>query len=174
MLRAHEPLHLPQGDERRQKLLRDLVGEQAVAVLREGRGVEDLLVDRQPDEPAKQHVELQPFDQLPLRADRIEKLQQRRPQQPLRRDGWTPDPVVKRRKPRVELSQSRVRQPPHRPQRMPRRDARLDLDIREQGSARPILAPHRPPRIASPTPQNHAENQNSRTFPRHFFSSLLD
>jgi transposase len=56
---------------------------------------------------------------------------------------------------------------------MPRRDARLDADIREQGPARPILAPHRPPRIASPTPQNHAENQNSRTFPRNFFSSLL-
>jgi len=26
---------------------------------------------------------------------------------------------------------------------MPRRDARLDVDIREQGPARPILAPHR-------------------------------
>src|SRR6202161_255019 len=50
---------------------------------------------------------------------------------------------------------------------------RLDVDIRAQGPARPILAPHRPPCIASPTPQNHAENQNSRTFPRNFFSSLL-
>ena len=105
MLGAQKPLHLRQAEERRQKLLRDLVGEQAVAVLREGRGVENLLVDRKPDEPAKQHVELQPFDQLPLRADRVEKLQQRRPQQALRRDGWTPDPLVKRRKPRVELSQ---------------------------------------------------------------------
>src|ERR1700677_4549840 len=119
------------------------VAEQAVAVLREGRGVDPPLVDHKPDEPAKQHVELQPFDQLPLRAERKEKLQKRSSQKPLRRDGRTPDPLVKRRKPRVELSQSRARQPPHRPQRMPRRDARLDLDIREQGPARPILAPHR-------------------------------
>jgi hypothetical protein len=36
--------------------------------------VEHLLVDRQPNEPAKQQVKLQPFDQLPLGADRIEKL----------------------------------------------------------------------------------------------------
>jgi len=79
MLGAQKPLHLRQADERRQKLLRDLMSEQTVAVLGEGRGVENLFVDRQSDEPAKQHVELQPFDQLPLRAERIEKLQKRRP-----------------------------------------------------------------------------------------------
>jgi hypothetical protein len=71
MLRAQETLHLRQGEQRRQKPLRDLLGKQTVAVLGEGRGVEDLLVDRQPDEPAKQQIELDPFDQLPLRA-RIE------------------------------------------------------------------------------------------------------
>src|ERR1700733_8360955 len=74
MLGAHKPLHLRQAEERRQKLLPDLVGEQTVPVLREGRGVENLFVDHKPDEPAKQHLELQPFDQLPLRAERIEKL----------------------------------------------------------------------------------------------------
>ena len=136
MLGAQKPLHLRQAEQRRQKLLRHLVGEQAVAVLREGRGVEHPLVDRKPDEPAKQHVELQPFDQLPLRADRIEKLQKRGPQQSLRRDRGTPDPLVKRRKPRVELSQSRVGQPSHRPQRMVRGDPRLDVDVREQRPAR--------------------------------------
>jgi hypothetical protein len=47
-----------------------------------------------------------------------------------------------RGKPRVELSQSRVRQPPHRPRRMLRRDAPLDVAVREQGPARPFLAPH--------------------------------
>ncbi len=117
-----------------------------VAVLREGRGVEHALVDRKPDEPAKQHVELQPFDQLPLRADRIEKLHKRGPQQSLRRDRGTPNSLVKRRKPRVELGQRRVGQPPHRPQRMVRGDPPLDVDVREQRPARPILAPHRSPR----------------------------
>jgi hypothetical protein len=42
MLGAHKPLHLRQAEERRQKLLPDLVGEQTVAVLRDGRGVENL------------------------------------------------------------------------------------------------------------------------------------
>ena len=83
MLGAHKPLHLRQAEERRQKLLPDLVSEQTVAVLREGRGVEHPVVDLKPDEPAKQHVELQPFDQLPLRAERIEKLAEAAPA------GWT-------------------------------------------------------------------------------------
>src|SRR6185312_1856519 len=110
MLRAQKPLHLRQAEQRRQKLLRDLVREQAVAVLGEGRGVERLLVERQPDEPAKQHVELQPFDQLPLRADRIKKLQERGSQQPLGRDGRAPDSLVKRPK-----TSPRVRPAPRRP-----------------------------------------------------------
>src|ERR1700677_2643236 len=84
------------------------VAEQAVAVLREGRGVDPPLVDHKPDEPAKQHVELQPFDQLPLRADRIEKLQQHSPQQSLRRYRGTPDPPRKARK-----TARRVQSEPH-------------------------------------------------------------
>jgi hypothetical protein len=79
MLGAQEPFHLRQTEERRQKRLRDCVREQAVTVLREG--VERLLVDHKPDEPAKQHVELQPFDQPSLRADRMEKLQKRSSQE---------------------------------------------------------------------------------------------
>ena len=39
------------------------------------------LVDADPDKPAEQQVELQPLHQLPLRAHRIERLQQHRPQQ---------------------------------------------------------------------------------------------
>ena len=96
MLRAQKPLHLRQAEQRRQKPLRDLVCEQAVAVLGEGRRVEHLLVDRQSDEPAKQKVELDPLDQLPLRPDRIEKLQKRGPQQPLRRNRLTAERGVKR------------------------------------------------------------------------------
>jgi hypothetical protein len=90
MLRAQKPLRLRQGQQRSEKPLRDFLREQAVAVLGEGRGVENLLVDRQPDKSAKQHVELNPFDQLSLRADRIEKLQQRGPQQSLRWEDGRP------------------------------------------------------------------------------------
>ena len=159
MLGAQKPLHFPQGEERRQKLLRDLVGEQAVAVLGKDRGVENLFVDRKPDEPAKQHVELQPFDQLPLRADRIEKLQKRSSQKALGRNGRAPDPFVKRRNPRVEFAQRRIGQSPHRPQRVLRRDARLNVDVREQRPARPILPPHHPARFAYDKPQGIRREQ---------------
>ena len=99
-----------------------------------------------PDEPTKQHVEFQPFDQLPLGADRIEKLQQRSPQQALRRDGRTSGRLVKRGKLPVERGQRRIGQSPHLPQRMFRADPGLDVDVREQRPARPILAPHPIPR----------------------------
>src|SRR4029077_4971148 len=117
--------------------------EQAVAVLGEGRGVEDLLIDRQSDEPAKQKVELQPFDQLPLRADRIEKLQQRRPQQSLRRDRRAPARLVERRKRSVEFSQRPIGYAPHGSQRIVRSYPRLDVDIGKKRPARPISATHR-------------------------------
>src|SRR5271166_3555965 len=123
MLRAQQPLHLRQGNERTEKPLCDLLREQTVAVLGKCRGVENPFVDREPDEPAKQQVELQPFNQLPLRADRIEKLQQRGRQQALRRNRRTPDRLVKRRQRSVELRQRRVGQSPHRPQRMVRRES---------------------------------------------------
>jgi hypothetical protein len=42
--------------------LPDLLRQKAVAVLGEGRGVENSLVDRQPNKPAKQEVELDPLD----------------------------------------------------------------------------------------------------------------
>jgi hypothetical protein len=39
------------------------------------------VVHAKADEPAEQQVELDPLHQLPLRADRVESLQQQRPQQ---------------------------------------------------------------------------------------------
>src|ERR1700733_1587483 len=169
MLGAQKPLRFRQGDERGQKLLRDLLGEQAVAVLREARGVEHVLVDHKPDEPAKQKVKLDPLDQLALRADRIEKLQKRRPQQTLRRNRGPSDSIVKPRKRSVEFGQGgRVRQAPHRPQRMLRRYPRLHVNVRKQRPARPILAPHRPLAIRQPTDQqNHARTINTSKPARH-------
>jgi hypothetical protein len=97
---------------------------------------------------------------------------QRSSQKPLRRDGRTPDPLVKRRN--LASSSAKAAFVSRRIARTGcRAGMRASTAHKRQGPARPILAPHRPPRIASPTPQNHAENQNSRTFPRHFFSSLL-
>src|ERR1700726_5140245 len=98
MLRAQQPLNLRKTEERRQKPLCDFLGKEAVSVLGECRRVENPLVDRKPDKPAKQQVELDPFDQLPLRADRIEKLQQRRPKAAVGRNGREAKRPAKRRK----------------------------------------------------------------------------
>jgi hypothetical protein len=48
-------------------------------------------LDAEPDKPAEQQVVVDPLDQLPLRADRIERLQQQCAHQPLRRDGLPAD-----------------------------------------------------------------------------------
>jgi hypothetical protein len=49
------------------------------------------ILDTEPDKPAKQQVVVDPLDQLPLRADRIERLQQQRSHQPFRPDRLVAD-----------------------------------------------------------------------------------
>ena len=55
-----------------------------------------------------------------------------------------------------------------------RRYPRLNVDIGKQRPSRSIFAAHLSrPRIASPTPANHAAKPNSSAFPPDFFSGLL-
>jgi hypothetical protein len=56
---------------------------------------------------------------------------------------------------------------------MPRRDPRLDVDIRKQRPNRPVFAPHRSPHESSRQPGNHAKQTNTSDFSADFFSSLL-
>jgi hypothetical protein len=62
---------------------RHIALQQPVAVFGEGRGIPYRVLDAEPDKPAKQQVVVDPLDQLPLRADRIERLQQQCAHQPL-------------------------------------------------------------------------------------------
>jgi hypothetical protein len=57
---------------------------------------------------------------------------------------------------------------------MLRRNARLDVDVRKQRPARPILAPHRSLAIRLDNPTNHAKRRNTSDFSGDFFSSLLE
>ena len=68
------------------ELGRDIAVEQPVAVLAEHGRIPHRIVRRQPDEPAEQQVVVELLHQLPFRAHRVERLQQQRSQQPLRRD----------------------------------------------------------------------------------------
>ena len=86
VIRRQKLLDVGLRQDRRQELGGDLAFEQTVPVLREHRVIPDRIVDAEPDEPAEQQIELQPLHQLALRADRVERLQQRGSQQLLRRD----------------------------------------------------------------------------------------
>jgi hypothetical protein len=66
---------------------RDLAAEPPVAVLGEHGDVPHRIVDAEADEPAEQQIVVELLHQLPLGPHRIERLQQQRPQQLLRRDG---------------------------------------------------------------------------------------
>ena len=73
-----------------QKARRHLAGQKTLSVLGEYRRVPHPLFDPETHEPAEQKVELQLLHQLAFRADRVESLQKKRPQQLLRRDPGTP------------------------------------------------------------------------------------
>ncbi len=64
------------GEHRGQELARDLAIQQPVAVLGEGGGAPHRVLDAETDKPAEQQIAVDPLDQLPFRADRIERLQQ--------------------------------------------------------------------------------------------------
>ena len=63
---------------RREKLGCHIPLQQPVAVLGEGCGIPHRVLDAEPDKPPKQQIVVDPLDQLPLRADRVERLQQQR------------------------------------------------------------------------------------------------
>src|ERR1700752_1891376 len=89
VLMRQKTLHLRIGQQRSQKLLSDLGGQQSVAVLRENRVVPHRIIDPKSDEPPEQQVKLHPLHQLTFRTNRIKKLQQARTDQSLRRDRGT-------------------------------------------------------------------------------------
>ena len=115
VLARQQPPHLRPVEQRRQELGRDVALEQPVAVLGEGRVVPDRIVDAEPDEPAEQEVEVEPLHQLPLRADRVEGLQQQRPQQLLGRDRGPAERRVELGEDRRQLDQRRVDDRPGSP-----------------------------------------------------------
>jgi hypothetical protein len=102
VLARQQALDFVLRQHRREKLNRHFALQQPIAVLGEARGIPHRILDTEPDKPAKQQVVVDPLDQLPLGADRIERLQQQRPHQPFRRDRLSAD----RRIQLVKLSNS--------------------------------------------------------------------
>ena len=149
VLLRQKTLHRGQGDQMRQKARRHIARQKTLPVLREHRRIPHAVVDPQPHKPLEQKVELKLLHKLALRADRVERLKQKRPQQFLRRDPGTARARIKRLELSRHLRQRRVRQIADRPQRMTPRHPRLQIHIAEKAAAALVLAPHRcPHRIA--------------------------
>ena len=106
--------------------------------------IPDRVINADPDEPAEEEVVLQPLHQLPLRADRVERLQKHGPKQLLRRDRRSPDRRIKHRKLALQRRQRLVHNRTDRPKRMIRSDPLLKIHVAEKLATLRVAAPHQP------------------------------
>ncbi len=137
-------LYLGLRQHRREELGRDVAFQQPVAVLREHRMVPGCDVDADTDEPAEQQIVFQPLHQKPLRADRIKRLQQHRPQQLLRRYRRPPNRRIEPGKLALQRRQRLVYNRPDRSQRMISPHPRLQVNVAEQLARSIVAAAHAP------------------------------
>ena len=173
VIRAEQSLHPWLRQNRAQELGGDVALQQAIAVLGKRRVIPHRIVNADPHEPAEQKIELQPLHQLPLRADRIERLQKHRPQKLLGRDRRSTQSGVECRELAREPRQSLVHDQADRPQRVILADPRLQIDIAEQRPRPLVPAPHRfpPPKPKAKESQPNLPDQRLLQQPA---SCLLD
>src|SRR5215475_10109283 len=139
MFVRQQPTQLRMLHERGQKLPCHVCFKQPIAVLREHCRNPYRLVHAETNEPAVEQVVVELLHQLPLRADGIERLQQERPQQSLRRDRRPAAVRVRPAKIAVERRQHLVHDRPHQPQRVFGWDALLKVNIGKQFTRRPLV-----------------------------------
>src|SRR4051812_47124394 len=120
---------------------------------------------------AKQDVVAQLLHQLPLRADREERLQQQGPQQLLGRDRGPPGQRVELIELRRQTRQRRVHQRADLARWMIRRHHRLRVHIAAQVTS--LMIPPAHPTASLSVPALVTGNQNEGGFYKGFFRSLL-
>src|SRR5215208_639360 len=125
-----------------QELARHIRLEQSVAVLREHTRHPYRLVHPKPHEPTIEQIVVELLHQLTLRADRIERLQQQRPQQPLRSNRGATRFGVLVRKILAQGQKHIVHHRTNHPQRMLRWHPVLKIYIREQITRPRVRTPH--------------------------------
>ena len=147
VLPRQKPPHRRKPNQPCQKARRHFASRKTLPVLGEHRRVPRPPVDAETHEPGEQKVELQLLHQVALRADQIESLQKKCPQQLLRRDPGTPRVCVQN----LEILRH-LRQRLDSPKLMVLRNTRLQIHVAEQVAAALALAPHDP----------HARSRTSR------------
>ena len=125
-----------------QKLFGHLGLQQPVPVLGERGRVPDLFVQVQSHKPAKQNTVIDLLHQQPLAANRIQHLQQLRPQQLLRRNRRSAGARVHAVESSRQLGKYFVHHHPDRPQRMIFPHPRFRRQITEHLTLLMIYAPH--------------------------------
>src|ERR1035438_172121 len=100
------------------------------------------VVHAQTHEPAEQQVVVQLLDQLTLRADRVKRLQQKRPQHILRRDRGTARSRVQLGELRVQRLEHAVGQGANLTQRVIRTNTLLQCQIAEHTVLNSLVSTH--------------------------------
>jgi hypothetical protein len=130
------------AQHRLEELGRDVAAEKTIAIFREHRHVPDGIIHAEAREPAKQQVIVQLFHQLAFRADRIEGLEQKRPEQLLGRDRRPADRRVEHGKVSREVAQRGVHERQDAAKGVVQGHTRLAAHIAEQRLASNVVAPH--------------------------------
>jgi hypothetical protein len=165
VLAAHQLRGSRLRDHGAEELAGDVVRQESVAIFREDRRDEALLDHVHVEEPTKEQVVVELLAELPLAPHRVERHQQRRLEQPLRRDRRTPRPRVHRVEHRGQARERLVRQLLDRPKRILGRNPILG---RHQAQHRRLL------RVRSAHASNRSHPIAAVGPPRSsFFSSLL-
>ncbi len=105
--------------------------EQAVPILRERTVIPDLVIHIQANKPAIEQVVVNVLHQLPLRPNRVQRLDQTGPQQPLRRNRRAPRLGVQLFEVRMQRRQKTIYQHPQFAQRMRGRNPLLQGSVAE-------------------------------------------
>ena len=126
-----------------QELVCHLGVQQPVAVLRKHGRHPHRIIHAKTDEPAIEQIVVELLHQLAFRADCVKRLQQKRPQKPLRRDRRSPLCRVELRKFTIEVGEHLVNDASDQPQRMVRGHSLFEVNIGEQFTRPHIRSAHR-------------------------------
>jgi hypothetical protein len=125
-----------------EELRRHIRIQQPVAVLRERRVIPDRIVNAEPDEPAEQQVVIDLLHQLAFAAHRIERLQERGPEQPFRRDRLSAGALVKTLELDIQRDEHVIDDALDHTERMLRRHPTFEVDIGKKRSRTGIRSAH--------------------------------
>jgi hypothetical protein len=150
-------------DDTVEQLGRNVSLQQAVAVLAKRARVPHPIVNSKADKPAEQQIEIQLLHQLALRADRIKRLEQQRPEQLLRRNGRAARPRIHNLEIRRQRPRNIVHDAADNPKRMALRNPLLQIHIAEKTATLLICSAH-PILHHSIKSQNPIMKINTRTF----------